>query len=177
MKDFEKLLRGGDLRSTGNGSIAVTMVESQHDFDQLFSLVYSSNRVVAMCAADAVEKISVKNPLLLATHKHEVLSLAESVTHKEIKWHIAQLIPLLCLNVEELRFSWDILTNWAMDKTNSNIVRVNSLQGLFELTKINPCNNIALTGLLLKLEKENIPSIKARVRKLQSGLQDNWPKY
>ena len=57
-----------------------------------------------------------------------------------------------------------------MQKNESKIVRVNSVQGLFNLLP----QNAALTGdfnLLLKtLEAENIPSLNARIKRLR-GIQ------
>ena len=34
----------------------------------------------------------------------------------------------------EFEKAWDTLTVWANDKNNSRIVRVNSIQGLYEIT-------------------------------------------
>jgi hypothetical protein len=52
---------------------------------------------------------------------------------KEFKWHLAQLVVLHELAHDELGEVWKILSHWAMDKKESKIVRVNSLQGLYEL--------------------------------------------
>lgn len=77
---------------------------------------------------------------------------------------MAQMLPRLCLNTGEAANVWQLLFSWAMDKTNSNIVRVNAIQGLFELLKILPCNGLSFQLLLNQLKKEDIPSINARIK-------------
>jgi hypothetical protein len=57
--------------------------------------------------------------------------------------------------------------NWAKDKTNSRIVRVNSMQALFELSSQNKKFAKKFQQLIGDLQKENIPSINARIRKLK----------
>jgi len=57
--------------------------------------------------------------------------------------------------------------NWAKDKTNSRIVRVNSMQALFELSRQNKKFAKKFQQLIGELQKENIPSINARIRKLK----------
>jgi hypothetical protein len=79
-------------------------------------------------------------------------------------------MPRLRLNDAELGKGWDTLTRWAKDKTNSGIVRVNSVQGLFELLK--PQNELIedFKLTLQEIEKENIPSINARIRLIRKHL-------
>lgn len=164
MTSLKTLLSGGDLRSIGNADDIVSMINSQEDFDCLFKLVFDEERIVAMRAADAVEKITRVNPLYISKHKQELLVLGYKINNKELKWHIAQLLPRLCLNAGEAANVWQLLFSWAADKTNSNIVRVNAIQGLFDLLKILPCNNLGFQLLLNRLKKEEIPSINARIK-------------
>lgn len=164
MTSLKTLLTGGDLRSIGDSDTIISMVNSQEEFDSLFQLVFDEDRIVALRAADAVEKITRFNPLYIAKHKQELLVCGYKINNKEIKWHIAQMLPRLCLNTGEAANVWQLLFNWAMDKTNSNIVRVNAIQGLFELLKILPCNGLSFQLLLNQLKKEDIPSINARIK-------------
>jgi len=85
-------------------------------------------------------------------------------------WHLAQLLSRLHLNRTEFRNSWNILTKWAKDKTNSRIVRVNSLQALFDLLSQDKILLGDFNLLLYELEEENIPSIKARIKMIRSKL-------
>lgn len=63
-----------------------------------------------------------------------------------------------------------MLTTWSKDKTNSRIVRVNSIQGFFEMLKNKNelSNDLNLT--LRELQKENIPSINARIKNIRKEI-------
>jgi hypothetical protein len=130
----------------------------------LFHFLFHKNRLVVMRSADAIEKITVGNLHYLEKHRKEVLDLCRKAKNKELKWHLALLIPRLQLEIKEFDKAFDTLTSWAADKTNSRIVRVNSIQGLFEMTKDEPDRINSFVRLLAELEKENIPSINARIK-------------
>ena len=124
-----------------------------------------------MRAADTIEKITANNPQYLTKHKKKILGLCDRATNKELRWHLAQLIPRLHLEPTELGRAWSILTNWAKDKNNSRIVRVNSLQALFDLTSQDKSLLSDFYSTLFELEKENIPSIKARIRIIKEQIK------
>jgi hypothetical protein len=124
-----------------------------------------------MRAVDAIEKITRDKPQYLSKHAKQIFRLRHVATTKELKWHLALLIPRLVLNKEKLDLACQILTMWALDNTNSHIVRVNSLQGLYELsTRYKTAINDFMT-VLAELEKENIPSVNARIRILKKHMR------
>lgn len=170
MKDFVNLLSGGDLRSIGKSNSVVSLIVNQQDFDELFKLIFLDDQLLVMRAIDAIEKITLKHPNYLIKHKHEILNLSTVAHDKELKWHLAQIIPRLSLTPHELTKAWKLLTIWALDKNNSRIVRVHSIQGLFEMLKENNelTQDFALT--LTELEKEDIPSINARIRSIKNKI-------
>ena len=92
------------------------------------------------------------------------MRLCNNAKEIELKWHLALLVSRLSLNEKENGTVWQILTKWATNQTESKIVRVNSIQGLFNLLtqhgELKQEFNLTLTGI----EKENIPSINARIR-------------
>ncbi len=176
MPDIEKLLTGGDLRSIGQSNAVAELVTNQTEFDALFKLLQHANRVIAMRAADAAEKISLRRPEYLSPHKHTILQLLVTAAHKEIKWHIAQLVPRLPLSDPELEPVWAMLAGWACNTTESNIVRVNALQALFDLARQNPTWQPAMAGIFAKASKENIPSVTARINKLMRQPKLQRPK-
>lgn len=167
MAVIEKLLSGGDLRSIGKSNATISNIKNQNDFDELFKCLFHKDRVVAMRTADAVEKITISQPHYLTKHKKEIIELCNDAKDKELKWHLAQLIPRIHLNKKEFGNAWNILTKWAKDKTNSRIVRVNSIQGLFEMLKHEKELEHDFNLTLSEIEKENIPSIMARIRKIK----------
>jgi len=170
MAEFKKLLAGGDLRSIGKSKLVISEIKGQKDFDELFKYLFDNDRLVVMRAADAIEKITAKEPTYLTKHKKEILKLCSFAKDKELMWHLALLTPRLHLNNKEFGNAWDTLTKWAMNKTNSRIVRVNSVQGLSELLaqKSDLAEDFELT--LVELEKENVPSINARIRKIKKQI-------
>jgi|UPI0008473600 hypothetical protein len=169
IEQLAEILKGGDLRSIGRANQLIVIVKNQQDFDQLFQFLLSGERVQAMRAADAIEKITVNHPEYLKTHKKELLALLPTAVNKEMKWHLCQLIPRLSLSVKELTRCLQILTEWVFEKKESKIVRVNALQALFDLQQKYPGGKINLQPIIARLEKENTASIKARLRKIQKG--------
>ncbi|MBK8518717.1 MAG: hypothetical protein IPL55_21260 [Saprospiraceae bacterium] len=167
MVNYEFLLDGGDLRSTGKSNEVVSCIKTQRDFDKLFDCLYHHNRLVVMRAADAIEKITIPKPEYLIPHKIDVLNLCHHAQNKELIWHLAQLLPRLNLTVSELTKVWNILINWSLNTRNSRIVRVNAIQSLYELTKNNKTFTNKYIGILQSVESENIPSLNARIKKLR----------
>lgn len=128
-------LPGGDLRSIGEVNNVIENINSQTEFDELFECLSHKERIIVMRAADTIEKITIKHPSYLKKHKTAIFKLCDTASNKELKWHLALLLPRFELNKEELHKARNLLTQWAFDKTNSRIVRVNSIQSLFELLK------------------------------------------
>ncbi len=75
MKNFDDILKGGDLRSIGKADEVVKAVNHQSDFDRLFNGLFHTDRKVRMRTADAIEKITLIKPGFLSKHKKELLDL------------------------------------------------------------------------------------------------------
>ena len=167
MKKIADILKGGDLRSIGQSNKIVSSFDDQESFDELFQQLFHSDRKVVMRSAEAIEKITRKNPGLLKLHKASILKLIETAKHIELKWHLALIASRLEMTNKEFGTVWQILTDWANNKKESKIVRVNSMQGLFNLlqTKQECKQDFNLT--ISQIEKENIPSINARIRNIK----------
>jgi hypothetical protein len=166
MVDFETILSGSDLRSIGKANYLVPRIKNQIDFDKLFACLYHPDRIVVMRAADAIEKLTSKDAIYLGKHEKKILELCSNAKNKELVWHLALMLPRLALNKEELHKSRDILIAWIRDKSNSRIVRVNAIQALYELAIKEPELMNDLNRVIKEIKKENIPSINARLRKL-----------
>ena len=168
MNSIYSKLKGRDLRSIGKANNIVREVTKQKEFDKLFEGLFDVERLIVMRAADAIEKITITHPEYLESHKDELLEFCKTANHIELKWHLAQLMPRLKLSKKETGIVWNILTQWANDKMESRIVRVFSLQALFDIQKQYPWLKKDFTDTLERLDRENIPSIKARIRILRS---------
>src|SRR4051812_35033388 len=90
-----------------------------------------------MRAADAIEKITTGYPNYLQRYKTAIIQLCDKAENKELKWHLALLVSRHLLSPDELEKVWQMLLRWATDKNESRIVRVNCLQGLFDLSTEN----------------------------------------
>ncbi|HEY8388523.1 MAG TPA: hypothetical protein VIK74_07955 [Parasegetibacter sp.] len=171
------LLIGGDLRSIGSSNYIVSIIKSQDDFDVLFSFLFCSERLAVMRAADSVEKITAIHPEFLKKYKKKILNLLEIAENKELKWHIPELIPRVKWNKAELEKIRMVLTAWVLNKNESRIVRVNALQSLFDIMQqIQVVSSAEISGyrktlqnLMTQVEKEGIPSLNSRIRKLRKG--------
>ena len=165
MEQFYKLLTGGDLRSIGKSNAIVLKVQNQDYFDELFKCLFHKDRLVVMRAADAIEKITLQHPAYLSKYKNVLLELCDAAKNKELKWHLALLIPRLNLSGKEIEIVWRILSGWVSDKEESKIVRVNSIQALYDLAGKETKYVKDLQTLLFKIQKENVPSLNARIKK------------
>jgi len=166
-----EILSGGDRRSIGRSNELAEFVVTQEDFDVLFGCMAHADRLVAMRAADAIEKLTVARPELLQTHKIELLKMCENAFYKEMKWHLALLLPRLRLQTEEWRKAWSLLMAWAKEKRNSKLVRVNALQALYEMVYQDPGSMAPFYSMMVKLQEEGIPSLDARIRKIMAELK------
>ena len=163
-------LSGGDLRSPGDTKSIIKLIVNQDDFDILFSFLFITDRLVVMKAADSVEKITRINYRYLDKHKSSLLSLMSSAIDKELKWHLAQIVPRLKLSNCEKAEVFSTLKKWLLDKNESKIVRVNSLQALSEICHNEETLTDSFGEALLIIANEGIPSLNARIKKLRKRI-------
>ncbi len=165
--NFDELLRGGNPRSLGLSNRVVSLIDSQDMFDNLFKYLFHPDRTVVMRAADVIEKVTLNNRGYLKSHTRELLDLSRKTSYIELKWHLAQLLSRLNLQEEEFVTVWDLLTGWSLDKQESRIVRVNALQGLFDLLTQQPELAQDFQFTMAEMETEPFPSLTARVKKFK----------
>ena len=170
MNSVREQLQGGDLRSIGRADEILRQIKTQADFNLVFDCLFDDDRKLVMRAADIIEKISVLHPEYLSSHKKQLLTLLKTAEHIELKWHLALLIIRLPLNEKEKNLVWTFLKTWALNSQESRIVRVNALQGLFDLAQRNPARIKEWEHISSLVLQENIPSLKARIRRLGKKL-------
>jgi hypothetical protein len=176
---FETILSGGDFRSLGHSQKIFSRIKDQQSFDVLFNFLYNDDRTIVLRAVDTIEKIARNNSEYLQKNKSKILKLTIKTKAPELKWHLSLMIPRLRLTSTETGRFWQILTSWLLDKNEGRIVRVNAMQGLYELL----LNNFELLNDFIhsvnQAMQEQIPSLNARARILQtkskrSGLLINF---
>ncbi len=131
--------------------------------------LWSEDPLVRMRAADAAEKVSRKNPELLAPYKAQLLGLMAEAEQQELRWHLAAMVPRLALNANERQCAADSLRGYLGDR--SSIVKTFALQGLFDLAQNDHDLRSSVIELLRRAESNGTPAMKARSRKLLGKLE------
>lgn len=167
---FADMLRGGDRRSIGRADEAATLVLAAPErFGALFGVLSDPDPVIAMRAADAVEKVTRTRPDLLVPYKHRILIETAAIGQKEVRWHTAMLIPRLPLNGDERRQAVEILFRFLED--DSRIVKTEAMQALAELAQQDAELVPKILPVIRRLTETGSPAMKSRGRKLLSRLE------
>ncbi len=162
-------LEGGDRRSIGRSNEVVAGVLAERKlFSNLFAGLSFDDPIVRARAADAVEKISAIHPECLRPYRARLVGELARCEQKEVRWHIAQMLPRLRWNVRERQEVCDILTDYLCD--SSSIVKTFAMQALADLTTQAPELRPAVLRQLKKLTVRGTPAMRARGRKLLAEL-------
>jgi hypothetical protein len=165
MHDILRKLEGGDRRSIGRVNEVIAQVRDDPSlFDALFRGMLCDDPVVRMRSADAVEKISAERPHLLQAYKSELIQQVAQSGQQEVRWHVAQMLPRLDMDVEERETAVGILLHYIDD--DSKIVKTFSMQALADLAQTDASLRPRVVPLLKKLTKTGSPAMKSRGRKL-----------
>jgi len=162
-------LKGGDRRSIGNSDeIAAEVANTPAIFPDLFECLFNTDPVIRMRAADAVEKVTRDNPHLLQPWKRHLLETISASEDKEIRWHVAQMLPRLNLSHRERETAVQILMGYLSDE--SSIVKTLSMQGLADLAAHDEQLRAQITPLIERLTKTDTAAMRSRGRKLLKQL-------
>ena len=162
-------LGGGDRRSIGRSEEVVADVLADPTlFDLIFDAIPSDDPLIAMRAADAVEKITARRPDLLRPHKRRLLTEFAAIPQQEVRWHVAQMLPRLSLSASERRQVADIVESYLDDR--SGIVRTCAMQALAEVAVDDPELRARVVPLLRRLTRDGTPAMRARGRRLLAEL-------
>jgi hypothetical protein len=111
--DILERLQGGDRRSIGRaGEIVQEVLADPSLFSTVFSGLLHDDRLVRMRAADVTEKVTAKIPALLQPYKRQLLYTISKFPEKEIRWHVAQMLPRLKLTQSEQAMAVKILLSY-----------------------------------------------------------------
>jgi len=164
-KDILSSLKGGDLRSIGTSNEAVRRVSKEPGvFGELFAGLLDPDRLVRMRAADAVEKLTREHPNWLQPWKRCLLDDIATRKDKELRWHVAQLLPRLTLTALEKAAAISVLQEYLCD--DSSIVRAFSMQALVDLAGDDTKMIEEIRPVIERLTRTGTAAMKARGRKL-----------
>ena len=162
-------LTGGDKRSIGRSNDVVLSVLSKPSLTKvLVSGLTTDHPLVRMRSADALEKVTSIRPELLSAYKSRVLRAAHTSRDKEVRWHLAQMLPRLHLNLAEKRRVLQLLRSYLKDP--SSLVRVFAMQALTDIACDSEDSVSSTYGLIKTMTETGSPSMQARGRKLLARL-------
>jgi HEAT repeat protein len=169
MSDILGKLKGGDRRSIGKSEEAVKdIARTPALFADLFAGLFDADPVIRMRAADAVEKSTRNGPELLRPWKRALLEQISILPEKEVRWHIAQLIPRLSLTPGEQETAVQILMGYLQDE--SSIVKTFSMRALADLALRDDRLRSQIAPLIERLTRTGTPAMRSRGRKLLKQL-------
>jgi hypothetical protein len=162
-------LRGGDRRSIGRSAEAAQAVcKTPALFSDLFQGLFEADALIRMRAADAIEKVTRTHPELLQPWKQALLEVVSALPQKEVRWHVAQMLPRLSLTRGEQKRVVRILMGYLADV--SSIVKASSMQALVNLSERDGRLLPQVRPLIERLARTGTPAMRSRGRKLLSRL-------
>jgi len=121
-----------------------------------------------MRCADVTEKVSVVHPEWLEQHKRALLSFASTVQEKEVRWHMAQMLPRLELSPSERRRVVALLFKYLEDA--SQIVKTCTMQALFDISETDAKLRARVIPILREVVRKGSPAARSRARKLLTAI-------
>jgi hypothetical protein len=162
-------LEGGDRRSIGRSNEVVASVLADRTlFRPLFAGLFLEDPVVRARVADVVEKITAVHPAYLCPYKSKLIGDVARCEQKEVRWHVAQMLPRLRWNRSELQQASEILRMYLCD--SSSIVKTFAMQALVDLAAQAPALRPSVLRLLRDHTVHGTPAMRARGRRLLANL-------
>ena len=165
MHEVLRKLEGGDRRSIGGSNeVVADVIANPKLFDVVFSGLLTDDPLLRARSADAVEKITVQHPEYLHPYKTTLIGPLARLDQKELRWHIAQMLPRIRWSPKERQQVLDLLLVYLNDR--SSIVKTFAMQALADLTAQWPQLRVNVLAQLQELTVNGTPAMKARGRKL-----------
>ncbi|WP_028856256.1 hypothetical protein [Psychrilyobacter atlanticus] len=171
MSQVLKKLKGGDLRSIGKSDEVVQeILDNPSLFSEVFEGMLSNDPIIKMRSADAVEKVSAKHPEYLQPFKTKLINEISKVKQQEVQWHAAQMFSYIKIDKTERNKIINILLSY-IKTTDSNIVKVFSMQTLADFAEKDQQLQPQIVKLIRQMMEQGTPSIVSRGKKLINRLK------
>lgn len=162
-------LSGGDRRSIGESNQAASAVIDHPELiGVLFQGLETSDPVLRMRCADAIEKATANRSELLLPFKDALLNRYSKVEQQEVRWHVAPMLARLPLTESEEINVVNLLLGYLNDR--SSIVRTLSMQALADIALRSHRLLPEIKRHIEELAGIGTPAMKARSRKLLKRL-------
>jgi hypothetical protein len=170
MDKIEKLLGFGDLRTAGKSEEVITLVLANPElFENVIKAILSDNPGTRMRASDAVEKITLDHPDWLKPYKKLFLSKIIAIDQKEVKWHVAQILPRFRLTAKEREIVFNLMLGYLDD--TSQIVKTFAMQALTDIAMQDASYIKRAQEIVKNLVENGAPSQRSRGKKLLASLE------
>ncbi len=170
MRPILRKLEGGDRRSIGRSEEVVSDVLKNPALSgDLITGLSVTDAMVRMRAADAMEKISLVHPEYLWPYKSLLIQQAAISDQKEVRWHLAQVLPRLNLSQKERQQVVETLLSYFSD--SSSIVKTFAMQAFADIARQSPKLRPSILVHLRELTASGTPAMKARGRKLLAEME------
>ncbi|HYL91881.1 MAG TPA: hypothetical protein VEW69_01860 [Alphaproteobacteria bacterium] len=165
-----KKLRGGDRRSIGRSDeVAAEIAHSPKLFAQVFGALLQPDPLIRMRAADAIQKAAAIHPELLQPYKRAILRKVAAIDQQEVRWHVAQMLPLLRMTPKERDLAIAVLFEYLEDK--SSIVRTFAMQALADFASQDKRLRARVVPVIEFLTENGSAAMRSRGRKLLAALK------
>jgi hypothetical protein len=140
------------------------LVHDQALVAEAVGLMSGGDPVLRARSADALEKAAERDPAILGRHKKTLLRLMATARQQEVRWHIAQMVPLIEMTPRERHGARKTLRGYLNDE--SRIVQVCALQALWDLAAPEERSRESFRSLVERLAVEGSPAVQARAKQL-----------
>ena len=165
MNSIVRKLRAGDLRQKGKSEeVVADVLKKPQLFRDVLAGILEAEPGVRMRASDAVEKITRLRPELLQPYKKDFLNVFARINQKEVRWHLAQILPRFELTKKERQQVFDILVSFLED--DSRIVKTFAMQGLADIAEMDRTYLRRVVKIVERLMASGIPAIQSRGKRL-----------
>ncbi|SMF26736.1 uracil-DNA glycosylase family protein [Pseudobacteriovorax antillogorgiicola] len=160
-----RILSNPDRRTVQGVDQAVRLIRVSPDrIEELIDCVFHQESVVAMRAADALEKINRSHPYLLKPYKKRILTIPKKQACKEARWHWCQVVPGLDLTDKQAQAVYETMAIFLEDP--SSILRTFALQGIVDLAVTYPKFIVSAKHHIEAALSKGTKAMQARARKL-----------
>lgn len=163
------MLIPGDLRMKGNSEKVVEHILSNAgELDLLIACLDKESEAMRMRCCDAMEKISRSHPQWFNQYKARLLKTAEREEQKEVRWHLAQIIPRLSLTTRQKHTAYTTFQTYLNDK--SSIVKTFAMQALVDLAQQDNSLMNETRKTIQVLTRTGTPAMQSRGHQLLKAL-------
>lgn len=164
--DVVTLLGEGDKRTVKHVAQVVQRLQADSGLLPIVVGCLDSQREgLALRAADSLEKASRPQPAMLQPYSDTLIRVLQQHPQKELRWHLAQMLPRLRLSLDQLHIATRI---WIDDfyHSPSSIVRTASLQAMHDIQAVYPPAAPIVKRMLAVALESGTKAMQARARHL-----------